>query len=124
MNNTAKQKLCSIRRTELLKSKTKSEKQFGNILSSFGIKFSEQKGFIRGNGFYIVDFYLPKPFKICIEIDGKIHDLPHVKKRDILKDNYLRKERGFRVIRIKNEFIQSLPKDKNLFLMYLIKNSN
>jgi hypothetical protein len=35
------------------------------------IHYMFQKGFIQGKYYCIVDFYLPKPYNICIEIDGK-----------------------------------------------------
>lgn len=120
MNNPVKQRQNNKRRIELLNNPTKSESKFKAILDSFGIKNLPQKGFISGNGFYIVDFYLPKPFKICIEIDGEIHNTIKCKCKDIRKDFYLSKERGFKVIRIKNKDVNSLPKSKEEFICFLV----
>ena len=95
-----KQKTLFKRLKKLRDNATKSELIFKEILDSLKIKYIFQKGFISGDAYVIVDFYLPKPYKICIEIDGKYHDKQ--KGKDKWKDDYL-KGRGFRVIRIKNE---------------------
>lgn len=99
-----KQKLCASRRKKLILRATKAETIFRGYLEQKGVYNIFQKGFIAGNGFYIVDFYLPKPHKICIEIDGSVHDSREQKEKDRRKDEYLKK-RGFRVIRFTNEEI-------------------
>lgn len=83
-----------------------SELVFKKILEESNVKFIFQKGFISGNGFYIVDFYIPKPFKIVIEIDGEYHNTTSQIEYDKRKDEYL-KNRGFRVVRIKNNEVSS-----------------
>ena len=98
-----KQSLCSTRRGILLKKQTNAEKVFEIKLKELGIKFVSQKGFIAGNNFCIVDFYLPKPYKLCIEIDGGYHSTQEQKKRDSNRTSYLENERGFRVVRFSNE---------------------
>lgn len=97
-----KQKTLFKRKKSLVEKATDSEIQFKNILDENNIRYIFQKGFIQGNNYCIVDFYLPKPHKICIEIDGPYHDREDQKRKDFYRDKYL-KERGFRVVRIKNE---------------------
>src|ERR1700752_2662790 len=75
---------------ELIKKATKSELIFKDRLKKAGIRFIFQKGFIAKNYHCIVDFYLPKPYKICIEIDGGYHDTEQQKKKDYSKDLYLK----------------------------------
>ena len=91
---------------ELLSRPTESEVIFKNRLDKLGIKYLFQKGFIKGDYHCIVDFYIPKPHKLCIEIDGGIHTTDKQIKRDAEKDSYL-KSRGFKVVRIANENVES-----------------
>lgn len=106
--NKHKQKLLSIYKRRSIR--TGAEIAFRNLLKKSSLKFIEQKGWILGNGFYISDFYIPRPHKICIEIDGGYHNNPAQIARDFLKDNYLKKDRGFRgVIRFKNEQVFCEP---------------
>lgn len=89
-----------------LKKPTEYELIFKEILDKENIKYIFQKGFIKDNFSCIVDFYLPKPHKICIEIDGDYHNSDKQKKKDFAKDCYL-KSRGFKIIRIKNENVKN-----------------
>ena len=98
-----KQILCAERRNELLNKQTESEKVFQKKLEHLKIPFIAQKGFIAGDNFCIVDFYLPKPFKLCIEIDGAYHNTERQQWRDANKNFYLEKQRKFRVLRLSNE---------------------
>jgi very-short-patch-repair endonuclease len=102
-----KQKTLFKRVKDLRRKATASELIFMRRLDLLGIKFIFQKAFIEGDYYCIVDFYLPKPFKICIEIDGKYHDCIKQSKRDHRKDNYLESYRGFKVVRVKNEQVSS-----------------
>lgn len=71
------------------------------ILNSLSIKYIREKGFSKGlNSFVLADFYLPKPYKTVIEVDGKYHQ--DQKSYDNFKDDYY-KFRGFKVIRLINE---------------------
>jgi very-short-patch-repair endonuclease len=98
-------------RSDLITNPTASELLFKRRLDELGINYLFQKGFIKGDFHCIVDFYLPKPLKICIEIDGSVHDTDQQKKRDFRKDEYLR-SRGFKVIRIKNEDVLNFDLNK------------
>lgn len=102
-----KRSLCHKYRNNLLNNMTYSELIFKQLLDELGIRYLSQKGFIKGNGFYIVDFYIPKPYKLCIEIDGGYHSLPKQIIKDKNKDRYLI-SRGFRVLRISNNQVKDL----------------
>lgn len=97
-----KQKTLFSRVKNLREKATPSELLFKTKLDSLKIKYIFQKSFIVGNNYCIVDFYLPKPYKTCIEIDGEYHSTPTQIKRDFNRDVYLR-SRGFKVIRIPND---------------------
>ena len=62
-----------------------------------GYKFRRQHPI----GIYIADFYCHK-LKIVIEVDGEIHDQPHVIEYDKEREQCL-KELGYDIIRFKNE---------------------
>lgn len=98
-----KQKTLFKRIDKLRKNITPAEKIFKTRLDNLRINYIFQKGFIVGNYYCIVDFYIPKPHKLCIEIDGEYHNDSIQVKRDKRKDNYLINERGFKVLRIKNK---------------------
>lgn len=101
-NFKSKQKVSAQRVKQLRNNCTPEEALVRKYLLGKGIKHVFQKGFIKGNCFCIVDFYLPKPYKLCIEIDGPYHRTPEQRKKDSYKDYYLMKTRGFRVLRIVN----------------------
>lgn len=107
MNITEKQSICHKRKNNLLKRQTESELLFASILDRLGVRYMPQKGFIAGNNFCIVDFYLPD-FKTCVEIDGGYHNEPNQIKRDSNRDYYLNKQRKFGVIHIENEALNSM----------------
>lgn len=106
MDFKEKQKLNHIRVKKLRIKATLSELRVKEILDSRNIKYVFQKGFLRGDAFAIVDFYIKKN-KICLEIDGDYHQAKEQIYYDKWRDNYL-KERGFKVIRIKNSEIESI----------------
>ena len=98
-----KQSLCSKRQNKLKKYATTAELIFKDKLDQLEIRYLFQKGFIKGKNFCIVDFYLPKPYKICIEVDGGYHNEPEQIIRDNNRTFYLEKQRGMKVIRFTNE---------------------
>ena len=95
-------------RRELLKKQTPAEIAFHRILSDLGMRYIAQKGFMMPPRFAIVDFYLPKPYKICIEIDGLGHREYGQAYRDSMRDVYLRR-RGYRVLRFTNYEVLHQP---------------
>ena len=56
---------------------------------------------------FVADFYLPKPLKLIIEIDGGYHSDPIQKWKDSERDAYFR-SRGMKVLRIKNEHVNKM----------------
>lgn len=102
----AKQKTVLNRRRKLLSKLTEYELRFAQRLRGVGILFIEQKGFIQGDGYCICDFYLPRPRRIVIEIDGEYHAEPDRRRKDYAKDRYLQ-SRGFKVIRIPNHEVDT-----------------
>lgn len=96
---------------QLIRNATYFEHVAKRKLKEAGIRFLFQKGFYCLEGQYkgfhcIVDFYLPKPNKIVIEIDGEYHKMQFGKDR--YRDNYLTFVRGFRVIRIENKDVHRI----------------
>ena len=88
-------------KNNMLRRKTKSEILFAQKLTSFGVEFKEQWGFLRKESFYVADFYIPS-LKAVVEIDGGYHTLPEQICRDLEKDLFYRKLK-LRVVRIKNK---------------------
>ena len=83
----------------LRKSMTEAEKVLWGYLKGGinGFKFRRQHPI----GIYIADFYC-HPFKLIIELDGKIHDRLEVKVADEQRETDLRNW-GYQIIRFTNE---------------------
>jgi very-short-patch-repair endonuclease len=96
------------RRKELIRKATHSEVVFEEKLKHLGVRYIAQKGFIAKGFSCIVDFYLPRPIGLCIEVDGGYHNTQERKTKDILKDSYLKNQRGFRVLRLTNEQAEAI----------------
>ena len=95
---------------------TPAERCYRGKLKKTGIEFKFQRGFIKGRGYAIVDFYVPSK-KFCIEIDGKYHDTHEQRKKDEWRDNWLRTERKVSVIRISNEQAMAITVEDIKFLV-------
>lgn len=65
-----------------------------------GLKFRRQHGF----GCYVMDFYCPT-IRLCIEIDGEVHNDEKVKKKDEDRTTFLN-SKGITVLRFSNEEIE------------------
>lgn len=85
----------------LLARRTREELHVEKLLDQMGERYLAQKGFLTVIGHIIVDFYLPKRRKLCLEIDGPYHE--RQKLQDEKRDQFLTRVRGFRVIRLTNE---------------------
>lgn len=107
---------------ENLNKLTKYEKQFEILLNSINIKYIPQKGFFNNNSFYLIDFYIPKPYKICFEIDGEYHK--NQIKYDKERDNFLINIRKFNVIHLPNHIIPSLTKKNIISILSETKNKS
>jgi very-short-patch-repair endonuclease len=91
----------------LISRPTKAELAFKDILDELKIRYLFQKGFFKGKYHCIVDFYIPSPFKVCIEIDGEYHHSPDIVRKDRMKNYYLEEFRGFKVLRFNNSEVLS-----------------
>ena len=81
---------------------TKAVAKVAEQLKSAGIKAIREKGFMAGHStFVLVDLYLPKPYKLCVEVDGGYHSTRLDK--DAAKDKYLTEVRNLRVLRLSND---------------------
>ena len=107
-----KQRLCAKRRVDLISRATPAELHTKQLLDELKIKYVFQKGFIVGNNFCIVDFYLPRPYRICLEIDGEYHQEPKQQIRDKSREDYLHNKRGFNILRISNTNILSMNSEQ------------
>lgn len=58
-------------------------------------------------GPYVADFFI-YPLNLVIEVDGKIHELPHVAERDRRRNTFMR-NRGIRVMRFANDEVAMNP---------------
>lgn len=106
-----KQKTLGKRKQSLKNRPTLSEIFFRRKLDSLKIKYIFQKGFIAGDNYCIVDFYLPKPYKICVEINGGYHDSIDQTIKDAWRYKYLN-ERNFRVWVLTNEEANNITEEE------------
>ncbi len=86
------------------------------LLEELKIKFIFQKAFIKGDYYCIVDFYLPRPYKLCIEVDGGYHFSDEMRKKDAAKNAYL-KSRNLKVLRLSNDVVKHISADSLLMLI-------
>lgn len=102
-----------LRARELRKNQTLTERKVWAYLRNRkyrGYKFLRQHPFYYDNihgdtQFFILDFYCAE-LKWALELDGKIHDQIEIKEYDNARDKIII-EKGFTVIRIKNEEVKS-----------------
>lgn len=100
-----KQKTLDERKKSLKRNVTPSELIINGLLLTLKPKIGRainQKGFIAGNGYCIVDFYVPK-LGLCIEVDGGYHFTDSQQRKDWYKNKYLTNERNMSIFRIQNE---------------------
>ena len=114
--NSKNQSLLSVRRNELIQKATKAELHVKRLLEEIGDDFCFQKGFFNQSTHYIVDFYIKKRKKLCLEIDGGYHLNPSQIIYDRNRDWFLTEVRGFTVKRITNEQAFSM-KSGDLFAL-------
>ena len=94
------------RAVSLRKNETPAEKQFWTLVRNrmmFDLKFRRQHPFNK----YIADFYCHE-LKLVVELDGEVHDLEHVKERDIERERAI-KEFGVKVLRFSNDDVFNNP---------------
>jgi very-short-patch-repair endonuclease len=92
------------RARELRRAPTPAERKLWNRLRGWGIgKFRRQHPLDR----FILDFYCPAA-RLCVEVDGGIHDDPDQLARDRARTETLA-AMGIRVIRFRNEEVLHDP---------------
>ena len=70
--------------SELRVNTTPAEREFKRVCDEHGIPAYAQVPFDLGEGrFRVVDFYVPKPWRFCVEIDGSAHDIGDIKLIDV-----------------------------------------
>ncbi|MBO5539268.1 MAG: DUF559 domain-containing protein [Prevotella sp.] len=87
----------------LRKNETPSERLLWHFLRNKqldGYRFRQQHGF----GPYVLDFYCPE-LRLCIELDGAVHDDPVQKEKDRERTLFLNQSRIY-VLRFKNEELE------------------
>ena len=96
----------AVLRQELRNNLTTAEVTLWNILRRKqidGLKFRRQ----HSAGEYIMDFYCPE-LKLCIEIDGNIHEQTEAFAHDIKRTDYLNSQ-GITVFRYSNDVVFNQP---------------
>lgn len=102
----------------LRESSTDAEKILWQKLKAkkfFNLKFRRQHPINQ----FIVDFYCDQ-LKLVIELDGGYHNIPEIKERDEEREHML-KEWGLKVIRFKNEEVETNLKSVLLKIQEHIK---
>jgi very-short-patch-repair endonuclease len=106
---------------ELRKRQTPSEEKLWQALRNrkiLNLKFHRQ--YIITD--FIVDFYCPS-LKLCIEVDGSIHNLKDKRIYDLERENII-KQHNFTIIRFTNESIEkNLPMVVDQIKKYITTNS-
>ena len=87
-----------LRRTETPTERMLWKKLRGKQLE--GYRFRQQHGY----GPYILDFYCPS-LRLCIELDGNVHDDEFIKQKDEERTRFLEQNR-IRVLRFRNEEVE------------------
>lgn len=95
----AKNILFNQAREKLLRKNNALEEQINRYLVDLGVRFIREKGVISEGNFCIFDFFLVKPYKVCIEVDGPSHDNEKQRGRDYYKDKVAEKFR-WKILRI------------------------
>lgn len=80
---------------------TPSEKHVMELLEELGERYIFEKAVFATHSFFLIDFYLPRPRKLCLEIDGLYHK--DQVWYDNQRDKFLCEDRKMKVLRITNE---------------------
>lgn len=102
------QSLMVKRQKENRSEPTPAEAHVIGLLDTMGERYVFEKGLFTAHKFFLVDFYFPKPRKLCLEIDGAYHDSPAQKAKDKTRDKFIRTKRKMKVKRITNDHALSL----------------
>jgi len=98
-------------KAELRENPTPAEIAFQKKLIKAGYQFIFQKGFfsVKHHFSYIVDFFLPQPYNLAIELDGYHHvDSYKQREEDKTRGENLIKYRNLNILRITNKEASSV----------------
>lgn len=95
------QRLLTARQRDHRANPTPAENHIRSLLDELQEHFIFQKGFCTTYRFFLVDFYLPRPRRLCLEVDGGYHNQQPA--YDRARDRFLTETRGLRVLRLRNE---------------------
>jgi very-short-patch-repair endonuclease len=76
------------------------------ILTRHSIPFIGQKIVHHPRGFYLLDFMIRKPYRIALEVDGWQHLTSRVN-YDVRRTLFLEREEGLKVLRFRNDEVNS-----------------
>lgn len=101
-----------MRERQLKGCATRHELRVVHFLRVLRIAFAFQKGFSDNSNtnygkIYIVDFYLPAPLNLILEIDGQYHEKIYQQTQDVFRDRYFA-ELGLRVLRVTNAEVEGM----------------
>lgn len=95
-----------LRVMQLKKNATRHELKICAMLDRLELPYKFQKGFVAKGVMYIADFYLSKPWKMVIEIDGASHLSKAQQRIDGMRDRYFIETRRLRVLRMTNKEVE------------------
>jgi len=103
------------RKSENASQPTAAEAHVIRLLDILGERYVFEKGLLSETTHYIVDFYFPKPRKLCLEVDGKYHN--DRRAYDACRDAFIRDKRNMNLVRITNEQAMELNLDSMIALL-------
>lgn len=109
-----KQKMANILKAQ--KVRTSAELQMESVLDSLAIRYLPEHTFVESiKTFYLADFYIPKPYRAVIEIDGGYHEDEAAYDKE--KNLYYIHKAKVSVIRFTNEEVFSDIKNEVMMLL-------
>ena len=94
---------------------TDKEEIIRKILLKSGLQFLQQKIVHFNDRFYIIDFYIKKPYKVCLEIDGWQH-LGNRVDYDVERTLRLEQDKKLKVVRFRNDEIKETPEFESILI--------
>mgnify|MGYP001614637633 CR=1 FL=1 len=97
---------------------TEKEEVIRRILLKSGLPFLQQKVVHFNDRFYIIDFYIKKPYKVCLEIDGWQH-LGNRIDYDVNRTSRLERDKRLKVIRFRNDEVKETPEFESMLILII-----